>query len=122
MSLFIDILSWALILSGSFFTVVGALGLVRFPGFWPRLHAVSVTDSGGMILLILGMCLQAPSWLIAAKLILIGLFLFVTGPTATHAIANAALVTGWKPDYGAGLEPDPETPFLDVAEPQKERS
>ena len=121
MGVFIDILSWACILGGVFFTLVGTLGLIRLPDFWARLHAVSVSDSGGMILLVLGMMLQAPSVLIVVKLALIGVFLFVTGPTATHAIANAALVTGWKPKLGAGLKADPKTPFADVPEPDEDR-
>ena len=49
MNLVVDIISWALILSGCFFTIVGALGIWRFPDFWARLHAASVADSGGMI-------------------------------------------------------------------------
>lgn len=50
-----------------------------------------------MILLLAGMALQAGVSLITIKLILIGVFLFITGPTATHAVANAALVSGLKP-------------------------
>ena len=95
MTLFVDILSWACILGGSFFMIVSGIGTLRFPDFWSRLHAVSVGDSGGMILLIAGMCLQSGFTLVTVKLIIIGIFLFITGPTATHAVANAALVTGW---------------------------
>lgn len=95
--LVIDILSWVLILAGSAFTMIGALGIVRFPDFWARLHAASVTDSGGVILLLAGMCLQAGWTLITVKLVIIGAFLFITGPTSTHAVANAALVSGLRP-------------------------
>ena len=93
----LQILSWALILSGSFFVVVGAIGTLRFPDFWARLHAASVTESGGVILLLTGMCIQAGFTLITIKLMIIGLFLFITGPTSTHAVANAALVSGLRP-------------------------
>ena len=99
-----DIFAWAAILSGSVFLIIGAWGTVRFPDFWSRLHAVSVTDSAGMLLLTLGMCLEAGLTLITVKLILIGIFLFLTGPTATHAVANAALVSGLRPVEGKGLE------------------
>jgi len=95
--LIIEILSWACIVSGSAFMLIGAIGTLRFPDFWARLHAVSVTDSGGMILLTAGMVLQAGFSLVSVKLILIGIFLFITGPTATHAVANAALVSGFLP-------------------------
>jgi multicomponent Na+:H+ antiporter subunit G len=97
------VLSWVFILSGSFFVIVGALGTLRFPDFWSRLHAASITDSAGVILLLVGMGMQAGLTLIAVKLLIIGVFLFVTGPTATHAVANAALVSGLRPQEGEGL-------------------
>ena len=93
----IEAVSWIFILAGSFLTVVGAFGMLRFPNFWTRLHAASVTDSGGVILLLIGMAIQAGFTLIAVKILFILVFLFITGPTATHAIANAALVSGLKP-------------------------
>ncbi|MBS9718484.1 monovalent cation/H(+) antiporter subunit G [Pseudohalocynthiibacter aestuariivivens] len=96
-------LSWFFILSGSFFVIVGAFGTWRFPDFWSRLHAASITDSAGMILLLVGMCLQAGFTLVTVKLIIIGIFLFITGPTSTHAVANAALVSGLRPKEAEGL-------------------
>ncbi|MGR3291409.1 MAG: monovalent cation/H(+) antiporter subunit G [Paracoccaceae bacterium] len=103
-------LSWLFIVTGSVFAVIGAVGVVRFPEFWSRLHAASVSDSAGVILLIVGMCLQAGATLVTVKLLIIGVFLFITGPTATHAIANAALVTGMRPPEGDGLTgEEPET-------------
>ena len=118
MTLVIDILSWACILGGGFFTVTGAYGTVRFPDFWSRLHAVSVTDSGGVLLLFLGLCLQGGFSLVAVKLIIIGAFLFITGPTATHAVANAALVTGLRPPVARDIENVETPPYADVPEPR----
>ncbi len=92
-----DIVSWIAILAGSAFMLIGAIGTLRFPDFWARVHAVSVTDSAGMLLLTLGMCIQGGFTLVTAKLVIIGVFLFITGPTATHAVANAALVSGFLP-------------------------
>ncbi len=111
LELIIEVASWILILSGSFFVIVGALGTLRFPDFWSRLHAASITDSAGMILLMVGMGLQAGFTLILVKLFIIGVFLFITGPTATHAVANAALVSGLRPREAEGLhgaEPEPK--------------
>ena len=93
----LEFLSWTLISGGTFFTVVGSIGTLRFPDFWARLHAASVTESAGVILLLAGLCLHAAWTLVTVKLILIGVFLFITGPTSTHAIANAALVSGFRP-------------------------
>jgi len=110
LELAIEFLSWLFIVSGSIFALIGAVGALRFPDFWSRLHAVSITDSAGVILLVIGMCLQAGPTLITVKLLIIGVFLFITGPTSTHAIANAALVTGLRPPEGEGLvgaEPEP---------------
>lgn len=98
-----EILSLFFIASGSIFVVIGAVGTLRFPDFWSRLHAASITDSAGMILLITGMCLQAGPTLITAKLLIIGVFLLITGPTSTHAVANAAWITGLRPTEGKGL-------------------
>jgi len=97
-ALVVEILSWLFILSGSAFTLIGAIGTLRFPNFWSRLHAASVSESAGMILLILGMCLQAGISLLTVKLLIIGVFIFITGPTSTHAVANAAYTSGARPD------------------------
>ena len=77
--------------------MIGAIGTLRFPDFWARLHAASVTESAGVILLLSGLCIQAGFTLVTFKLLIIGAFLFITGPTSTHAIANAALISGLKP-------------------------
>lgn len=117
-----EIASWTLILSGSFFTIIGAVGTLRFPDFWSRLHAASITDSGGVLLIFAGMCVQSGFTLITVKLIIIGVFLLITGPTSTHAIANAALVSGLRPKEAkgfTGVEPEPLTKSdTDVADPE----
>ena len=97
-SLIVDMLAWVLVISGSAFVVIGAIGTLRFPDFWSRLHAASVSESAGMILLISGMCLHSGLTLITVKLLIIGGFVFITGPTSTHAVANAALTSGEAPE------------------------
>jgi len=105
----VHILSWVLIVSGSFFVIVGAVGILRFPDFWSRLHAASISDSAGVILLLLGMAMQAGLGLITIKLFIILAFLFITGPTSTHAVANAALVSGLRPKSTVAGDDDPDT-------------
>ena len=83
--------------AGSIFILVGALGLVRLPDFYTRMHAAGVTDTLGAELLLLGMMLQAGLSLVTLKLVLIALFIFFTSPTSTHAVANAAKVMGLRP-------------------------
>jgi multicomponent Na+:H+ antiporter subunit G len=87
----VEAASWALILAGSFFVLVGALGLLRMPELFTRMHAASLIDSLGAALLIFGMLLQAGPSLAAAKLVFILALFFFTGPVVTHALAQAAL-------------------------------
>jgi multicomponent Na+:H+ antiporter subunit G len=97
MSVVVDILSWILLLAGGAFCIIGALGLVRMPDFFTRMHAASVTDTLGAGLMLLGLMLQAGLTLVTVKLIVLGLLIFFTSPTATHALAQAALTRGLQP-------------------------
>ena len=97
MTLFVEVASWVLILLGSFFTLVGAFGLVRMPEVFTRMHAASVTDTLGVGFLILGMCLQAGLSLVTLKLVFLLALFFFTGPVVTHALAQACLHEGIKP-------------------------
>jgi multicomponent Na+:H+ antiporter subunit G len=89
--LIVEIASWILILLGSFFTVVGTLGLVRLPDVFTRMHAASVTDTLGVGLLILGMGLQAGPSLVTLKLLFLLVLFFFIGPVVTQALAQACL-------------------------------
>jgi multicomponent Na+:H+ antiporter subunit G len=114
MMLALEIASWASILLGSFFTIVGAFGLLRMPEVFTRMHAASVTDTLGVAFLILGMSLQAGLGLVTLKLLfLLGLFFF-TGPVVTHALAQACLHEGIKPllaeDRRGKARPQPTDP------------
>ena len=88
-----EIFSWIFILLGSLLILIGSIGLIRLPDFWSRLHGASITDTGGVLFLLIGMMIQAGSIWVFLKLVAIGIFLFVSSPTASHAIANAAYVT-----------------------------
>ena len=98
-----DVLSWACFAFGGLAVISGALGIVRFPDFYTRLHAAGVTDTGGAEMILLGMLLQSPTWIVAVKLFFIGAFLFFTSPVATHAIAHSAWMVGFKPLEGPQL-------------------
>ena len=89
--------SWVCLVAGGVFCVTGALGLVRMPDFYTRMHAASVTDTLGAGLILLGLVLQAGLTLVAVKLLMIGLLIFFTSPAATHALAKAAYARGLKP-------------------------
>lgn len=86
----LDIISSILLVAGVFFGLSGAIGLFKFPDFFTRVHAASVTDSIASILVIGGLLLQTSFDLNTAKLLFILLFLMITSPTASHALAKSA--------------------------------
>ena len=89
-----------LCLAGAVLAIIGTVGVLRFPDFYTRLHAASITDTAAATLLLVGMALLAPTWLVVFKLAAIWLFLFLTGPTGSHALANAAHTAGLQPVIG----------------------
>ena len=101
MTLWIDILSWACLVGGGFFCVVGAVGLLRMPDFYTRMHAASVIETLGAGLILLGLLLQAGFTLVAVKLLMVGVLIFFASPTATHALARAAMARGLQPRLSA---------------------
>jgi multicomponent Na+:H+ antiporter subunit G len=101
----LDVASWTLILIGGAFCVIGAVGLLRMPDFFTRMHAASVVDTLGAAFILLGLMLQAGLSLVTVKLITIGFLLFFTSPVSTHALARAALARGVEPVLAKGDEP-----------------
>ena len=93
----LDIASIGMMATGLVFVLAGAIGVLRLPDFFTRMHAAGVTDTLGAELIIFALMLQAGFTLLAAKLLLVGFILFLTSPTATHAVANAAHRAGQKP-------------------------
>ena len=92
-----DIASAILIAAGSFFLVVGAIGILRMPDVFTRMHAASVSDTLGAGFLILAMVIQAGFSLVTFKLFVILAVFFLTSPLTTHALARAALAVGIEP-------------------------
>jgi len=87
-----------LIFAGSIISVIGAIGLIRFPDIYSRTHAQTVVNVGGTCLILLGVFFQAPFLsLYSVKSILLIIFIFLTSPVGTHAIARAAYKSGVKP-------------------------
>ena len=93
----LDIMSWILLAIGTLFLLIGAVGLIRLPDFFSRMHAAGLIDTLGAGLILAGLMIEAGWSLNLAKLVLILLFLLFTSPTSSHALAHAALVHGLKP-------------------------
>ncbi len=100
----LDVASGLLLAAGCFFVLIGAIGVLRLPDFYTRMHAAGVTDTLGAELILLAMILQAGFSLVTVKLVAILFFLFFTSPTSTHAVANAAWTAGLRPLLGKRLE------------------
>jgi multicomponent Na+:H+ antiporter subunit G len=97
LTLLLDVLSWISLTAGGAFCIVGAVGMLRMPDFYTRLHAASVIETLGGGLILFGLLLQAGWSLVAVKLVMIGLLVFFASPTATHALAKAAMERGLRP-------------------------
>ena len=93
----IEVLSWICFVLGGLLGIVGGVGMHRFPDFYTRLHAAGTTDTLCAALFLLGLGLQAGLTLASFKLFLIFAFVFFTSPTASHSVANAAMLGGLKP-------------------------
>ncbi|MEP3233417.1 MAG: monovalent cation/H(+) antiporter subunit G [Hyphomicrobiales bacterium] len=97
MDALVDLLSWALLGAGSFFLVIGAIGLVRMPDIFTRMHATSVAETLGVGFILGGLMVQGGFTLVTFKLVCLFILLFLTAPVASHAIARAAIADGVEP-------------------------
>ena len=102
----LSVLAWVLLLSGAFFLVTGALGMVRLPDVFTRMHAAGMTDTMGAGLILAGLCVYSGANLVTLRLLLVLAFLWFTCPIATHALAKAALSGGTEPYTLAEREAD----------------
>ena len=107
-----DLPSALFVIAGGFFLVVGGIGLVRLPDLFTRLHAAGVGDTLGVALFVLGFMFLADFGIVTIKLALVLLFLLLTGPVATHALAKAALHGGVHP-AAAEVHPPGSRPEVD---------
>lgn len=100
MELLQDTMSWVLLTAGGIFVLIGGIGALRMPNLYTRMHAASVTDTMGAILVLSGIMLQAGLSLATIKLVAILVFLLITSPTSSYALASAALIAGIRPEAG----------------------
>jgi len=95
----IDFLSAALLIAGAIFFLAGTLGLLRFPDVYTRLHALTKADNVGLGLMVVGLAVQAESWAVAGKLLLIWALVLLAGAGVAHLVAGGALqrrIRVWK--------------------------
>jgi len=87
---------------GSFLCISGGVGILRFPDFYTRMHAVGVTDTLGAAMILIGLMILSTDFLVFAKLVLVLLLTLLVGPTTSHVLAKAALHNGLTPKVGKG--------------------
>lgn len=106
----LSIISGIFIVLGMIFFTGGTVGILRMPDFFSRLHPAGKLDSLGLLCCLLGLALYNLndfSWssvLTSIKLLLVVVFLYMTSPTATHALADSAIRAGlkfWRKKPGA---------------------
>ena len=85
------------LLLGSFLCLSGGVGILRFPDFYTRMHAVGVTDTLAAAMILIGLMLQNPEGLVTLKLLLILLMTIFISPVASHALAKTALKNDLEP-------------------------
>ncbi len=94
----VELVAILLVVAGTFFGLVAVVGIVRLPDLYTRAHATSKSDTLGIILTLGGVALVLGADVSVAKTVILGIFLFVTNPTAAHAITRAAYdqdITPW---------------------------
>ena len=91
MDILLNVSSGFFLLIGSFLCLSGGLGILRFPDFYTRMHAVGVTETLATAMILIGLILYNPDFLVDVKLLIILLMVLFISPTASHALANAAM-------------------------------
>jgi len=97
MDIVITISSGFFLLVGSFLCVSGGIGLLRFPDFYTRMHAVGVTDTLGAGMILIGLMILSTDFLVFAKLVMVLILTLLIGPTTSHVLAKAAFHNGLMP-------------------------
>ena len=92
-----DILSIIFIVAGLFFMIAAAIGVIRLPDVFSRSHAVSLTDSLGAFLMLIGIALHEGLGKNMMKILVVLALLYILNPGIAHATVRAALRSGLKP-------------------------
>lgn len=97
MELLLELISAVCFILGALLILSGGVGILRFPDFFTRMHAAGITETLATSLILIGLMLIAGWGLVLFKLVLILLFILLTSPTASHALAKSALHGKLKP-------------------------
>jgi multicomponent Na+:H+ antiporter subunit G len=90
----VDVIAGILVLAGSFFVFVSALGVVRLPDLFMRAHAATKAGTLGAGLILVAAAVHASELSVAVKAVVVFLFLLLTAPVAAHVLGRAAYYAG----------------------------
>ena len=94
MSDLLDILLAVLILLGSGLALISAIGIVRFPDLFTRMHAATKAGTLGVGFVLIALVIDAGDLGVASRAIAVLVFLLITAPVAAHLIGRAAYFDG----------------------------
>lgn len=106
---FQEIAAFLLIGFGTFFMLMGSIGIIRLPDFFSRTHATGKTDTLGIMLVLSGLAVYEGFTLNSAKLLVVILFVAFVNPVSVHALAKAAMEFGLKPWFRDNSPSDEST-------------
>lgn len=118
MSTVLEIASLVLLGAGTFFLLVGSIGLIRLPDFYSRIHAAAKSDTLGLGLAVIGLSIHQGLTLTTGKLLVVAGFVAITNPVGIHALARAAHITGLEPWHPG--RPQPADPTADDDSTERE--
>jgi multicomponent Na+:H+ antiporter subunit G len=99
-----EIVAGVMILIGSFFVFVAAVGILRMPDVYVRMHAATKAGTLGSGLLLLAVAVQAESLDVVLRAVAAVLFLIATTPVAAHLLGRASYISGVPLWRGTGLD------------------
>lgn len=85
-----EIIALVFIAAGLFFLIASAIGMLRLPDFYARLHASGNSETLGLMLSLLGIAIYETSWQVAVKLIFVFIIVFIGNPIGTHVLGRSA--------------------------------
>ena len=91
-------LTAAFLLGGLFLLATGVIGQFRLNYVLNRMHAASMGDSLGLLMILTGLSISAPDVWVVGKFALIALFLWITSPTGSHLIARLEITLNEHPE------------------------
>lgn len=97
METILDVIAALFMLVGFFFVIVAAVGVLRLPDFYTRMHASGKSETLGIMLTLIGLAIYQGFNLVSLKILMISVFVLLANPIGSHAISRAAFYAGVKP-------------------------